>query len=147
MTFDQHLRDGFVLGRYLVGEYDLVKCVESPEQSRSGRFRRVMVSMVNAGADHPLMTLCATRFAGQANHGSATKEPGSLIHSSLPPIPDDRVTGPDRGAALSVVPDESCFMWPLTGVRTPTEGVPSLKVPGRARKEFQRACRRQTTGG
>jgi tetratricopeptide (TPR) repeat protein len=88
-----------------------------------------------------LMALCATRFAGQANHGSATKEPGSLIHSSLPPIPDDRVTGPDTGAALSVVPDESCFMWPLTGVRAPTEGVPSLKVAGRARKDFQRACK------
>jgi tetratricopeptide (TPR) repeat protein len=87
------------------------------------------------------MVLCATRFAGQANHGSATKEPGSLIHSSLPPIPDNRVTGPDTGAALSVVPDESCFMWPLTGVRAPTEGVPSLKVPGRARKDFQRACK------
>jgi Tfp pilus assembly protein PilF len=89
----------------------------------------------------PLMALCATRFAGQANHGSATKEPGSLIHSSLPPIPDDRVTGPDTGAALSIVSDESCFMWPLTGVRAPTERVPSLKVPGRARKDFQRACK------
>jgi hypothetical protein len=53
MTFDQHLRDGFVFGRYLVWEYDLVKYVEGPEQSRSGRFRCVMVSMVNAGADHP----------------------------------------------------------------------------------------------
>jgi tetratricopeptide (TPR) repeat protein len=32
-------------------------------------------------------------------------------------------------------------MWPLTGVSVPTEGVPSLKVPGRARKDFQRACK------
>jgi hypothetical protein len=53
MMFDQHLRDGFLFGRYLVWEYDLVKYVESPEQSRSGRFRRVTVSMVNAGTDHP----------------------------------------------------------------------------------------------
>jgi tetratricopeptide (TPR) repeat protein len=88
-----------------------------------------------------LMGLWTTRLGGQANHGSATKEPGSLIHSSLPPIPDDRVTGPETGAALSVASDESCFMWPLTGVRAPTEGVPSLQVPGRARKDFQRACK------
>ena len=32
-------------------------------------------------------------------------------------------------------------MWPLTGVRAPTDGFASLKVPGQARKDFQRACK------
>lgn len=88
-----------------------------------------------------LAGLCSTRLAGQATRGSASKEPGSLIHSSLPPIPDDRVTGPDTGIVFSVAPDESCFLWPLTGVRAPTAGVASLDVPGQARKDFQRACK------
>jgi len=89
-----------------------------------------------------LMALCTTRLVGQATRGSASKEPGSLIHSSLPPIPDDRVTGPaDTAAVFSVATDESCFMWPLTGVRPPAERVPSLQVPGQARKDFQRACK------
>ncbi len=85
--------------------------------------------------------LCASPLMGQATRGSATKAPGSLIHSSLPPIPDDRVTGPDPGTAFSIAPDESCFLWPLTGVRAPTAGVASLDVPGPARKDFQRACK------
>jgi tetratricopeptide (TPR) repeat protein len=88
-----------------------------------------------------LLALCATFLVGQATRGSATKAPGSLIHSSLPPIPDDRVKGPDAGTVFSVADDESCFMWPLTGVRPPTEGFASLKVPGQARKDFQRACK------
>jgi len=88
-----------------------------------------------------LAALCTTRLGGQATRGSATKAPGSLIHSSLPPIPDDRVTGPDPGTAFSVATDESCFLWPLTGVRAPTAGVASLEVPGPARKDFQRACK------
>jgi len=88
-----------------------------------------------------LMTLCATGLLGQATRGSAVKAPGSLIHSSLPPIPDGRVTGPDTAAAFSPAGDESCFMWPLTGVRAPTDGFASLKVPGQALKDFQRACK------
>ncbi len=32
-------------------------------------------------------------------------------------------------------------MWPLTGVRAPTDGFASLKVSGQARKDFQRACK------
>ena len=87
------------------------------------------------------MALCATDLLGQATRGSATNAPGSLIHSPLPPIPDDRVTAPDTAAVFSVADDESCFMWPLTGVRAPTEGFASLKVPGQARKDFQRACK------
>jgi hypothetical protein len=87
-----------------------------------------------------LVVLCATPLVGQATRGSATKEPGSLIHSPLPPVPDDRVTGPDRATPPAVAADESCFMWPLTGVRSPTAGVASLEVPGQARKDFQRAC-------
>jgi tetratricopeptide (TPR) repeat protein len=88
-----------------------------------------------------LLALCATRMVGQATRGSAVKAPGSLIRSSLPPIPDDRVKGPDAGTVFSAADDESCFMWPLTGVRAPTEGFASLKVPGQARKDFQRACK------
>lgn len=87
-----------------------------------------------------MATFLAPLLAGQANHGSATKEPGSLIHSPLPSVPDDRVTGPDRAVSASVTNDESCFMAPLTGVRSPTAGVASFTVPGRARKDFQRAC-------
>jgi tetratricopeptide (TPR) repeat protein len=84
--------------------------------------------------------LWATALLAQANHGSATKEPGSLIHSPLPEVPDDRVKGPDAAAPPPVASDESCFMWPLTGLRASTAGVASLEVPGSARKDFQRAC-------
>jgi tetratricopeptide (TPR) repeat protein len=100
------------------------------------RFRWSALALIIA-----LVPLSATRLVGQATRGSATKAPGSLIHSSLPPIPDDRVTGPDTATAFSAADDESCFMWPLTGVRPPTEGFASLKVPGQARKDFQRACK------
>src|SRR5258708_4525021 len=86
-----------------------------------------------------LMTMWATGLLGQATRGSATKAPGSLIHSPLPPIPDNRVTGPDTAAAFSPADDESCFMWPLTGVRAPTDGLASFKLSGQARKDFQRA--------
>ena len=84
--------------------------------------------------------LFATSLVAQANHGSATKEPGSLIHSPLPPVPDDRVTGPDKAAFATPADDESCFMWPLAGVRSPVAGVTSLAVPGQAQKHFRRAC-------
>ena len=84
--------------------------------------------------------LWSTLFFAQANHGSATKEPGSLIHSPLPEVPDDRVKGPDRAVPPPVAADESCFMWPLTGMRSSTAGVASLEVPSPARKDFQRAC-------
>ena len=82
--------------------------------------------------------LCSP-LGGQANHGSATKEPGSLFHSPLPQVPDNRVTGPDRELSPALA-DEFCFMWPLTGVRSPIAGVASLEVPGPARKDFQRGC-------
>jgi tetratricopeptide (TPR) repeat protein len=90
--------------------------------------------------------ICATAalwtisLNAQANHGSAIKEPGSLIRSPLPHVPDDRVTGPDKDVPPVVAADESCFMWPLTGTRSPTSGVSSLEVPGQTRKDFQRAC-------
>ena len=62
-----------------------------------GDFGFVMVSMVNADPDHPADGVVCDSLAGQATRGSATKEPGSLIHSSLPPIPDDRVTAQIQG--------------------------------------------------
>jgi len=43
-------------------------------------------------------------------------------------------------AAVAAANDESCFLSPLTGIRSPTMGVASLAVSGKARKEFQRAC-------
>jgi tetratricopeptide (TPR) repeat protein len=88
-----------------------------------------------------LTMLCTTRTVGQANHGAASKEAGSLIHDPLPRIPDDRVTGPNSAAVSSATADESCFMWPLAGVHPLTEGLASLRVNGQARKDFQRACK------
>jgi tetratricopeptide (TPR) repeat protein len=108
---------------------------------RRGNFGLAWVQWPTLAGIIALLALSAIPLAGQATRGSATKAPGSLIHSSLPPIPDDRVTGPDTKTVFSVADDESCFMWPLTGVRAPTEGFASLKVPGHARKDFQRACK------
>jgi tetratricopeptide (TPR) repeat protein len=79
-------------------------------------------------------------LAGQATRGSAIKEPGSILHSSLPHVPDDRVKGPDGATSTPTAGDESCFIWPLTGIRSSTAGVASLAVPAQARKDFQRAC-------
>lgn len=62
-----------------------------------------------------------------------------MIHNPLPAVPDDRVQGPDS-PFITAADDESCFMWPLTGIRSPTSTVASLKVPGQARKDFRRAC-------
>lgn len=86
------------------------------------------------------VVLWSSSLVGQATRGSATKQLNSLFHSPVPPVPDDRVKGPDGAAFATTSGDESCFMWPLTGVRSPTAGVASLEVPGQARKDFQRAC-------
>jgi tetratricopeptide (TPR) repeat protein len=85
--------------------------------------------------------LWTSPLAGQATRGSATKQLNSLVHSPLPPVPDDRVQGPHGVPPPIVTGDESCFMWPLTEVRSSTTGVASLEVTGQARKDFQRACR------
>lgn len=98
-------------------------------------WRRSVWALICAGA-----AICNSPLSAQANHGSATKEPGSLIRSPLPPVPDDRVKGPDAAASPAATSDESCFMWPLTGVGASTAGVASLAVQGQARKDFQRAC-------
>ncbi|HEV3207807.1 MAG TPA: tetratricopeptide repeat protein [Terriglobales bacterium] len=87
-----------------------------------------------------VVALSSTSFVGQATRGSATKQLNSLFHSPVPSVPDDRVKGPDGAPFAPATGDESCFMWPLTGVRPPTSGVTSLEVPGQARKDFQRAC-------
>lgn len=63
-----------------------------------------------------------------------------LVHNQLPNVPDDRVKGPDGAASITAAGDESCFMWPLSGIRSPTAGVTSLEVPGEARKDFERGC-------
>ncbi len=63
-----------------------------------------------------------------------------MIHSPLPHVPDDRVKGPNSAAFTVAANDEACFLWPLTGLRSPTAGVSSLAVQGQARKEFLRAC-------
>jgi tetratricopeptide (TPR) repeat protein len=126
--------------------------VSAPPEAVSVGIRKLPIASasVNIGKCTPRLSAWALVYAlaalftipvaGQANHGSAEKEPGSLIHSPLPSIPDDRVTGPDKAAPTSFSDDESCFMSPLTGVRPPIARVASLEVPGRARKDFQRAC-------
>jgi tetratricopeptide (TPR) repeat protein len=98
-------------------------------------WRRSVWALICAGA-----AICNSPLSAQANHGSATKEPGSLIRSPLPPVPDDRVKGPDAAASPATTSDESCFMWPLTEVGASTAGLASLAVQGQARKDFQRAC-------
>jgi tetratricopeptide (TPR) repeat protein len=65
---------------------------------------------------------------------------GYDFHNIVPSVPDDRVKVADSAPSTTTVGDESCFMPPLTGVRSPTTGVASLKVPGGARKDFQHAC-------
>ena len=107
-------------------------CDQMISPSGSRRFARALICAMAA--------LLALPLLGQANHGSATKEPGSLIHSPLPAVPDDRVTGPDKVASPPFTDDETCFLWPLNGVRSLTAGVATLGVPERARKDFRRAC-------
>jgi Tetratricopeptide repeat len=87
-----------------------------------------------------MATLWAVPLVAQSGHGRGRHWDDSLLHNSLPKVPDDRVLGPDSAASPTDGGDESCFMWPLNGVRSPTTGVASLEVPGQARKDFQRAC-------
>jgi hypothetical protein len=76
----------------------------------------------------------ATR-ASLGDHGF-----GYDFHNIVPSIPDDRVKLPDGPPPITTDGDESCFLAPLTGVRSPTAGVASLKVPAGARKDFLHAC-------
>jgi Tfp pilus assembly protein PilF len=89
---------------------------------------------VAAGLSPVFLTAQATR-ASLGDHGF-----GYDFHNVVPSIPDDRVKVPDSVPTAFVPGDESCFMPPLTGVRSPTEGVASLKVDGVARKAFQHGC-------
>jgi len=87
-----------------------------------------------------LAALWTVPLAGQATRGSAIKQPGTVLRSPLPRVPDDRVRGPDNTPSTTAAGDESCFLWPLTGIHSPTAGVSSLEVSGQARKDFQHAC-------
>jgi len=83
----------------------------------------------------------ATPLAAQATRASLGDHGfGYDFHNVVPSIPDDRVNVPLSVPATTRSGDESCFMSPLTGIRSPTAGVASLKVPGGARKDFQHAC-------
>jgi tetratricopeptide (TPR) repeat protein len=106
-----------------------------PDHFVAARWRRSTGVLIVAAA-----AAWSIPLAGQATRGSAEKELGSLIHSPLPHVPDDRVKGPDVEASPAAANDESCFMWPLTGVGSPTAGVASLEVPAQARKDFRHAC-------
>lgn len=64
----------------------------------------------------------------------------SMIRNQLSSVPPDRIEGLDTAAPAAAAGDELCFLSPLTGIRSPTAGVGSLGVPGKARKDFQRAC-------
>lgn len=87
----------------------------------------------------------AAPLAGQSSNGSKQHagywDDNAILQNPLSRIPDDRVKGSDRVAATPAAGDEFCFMSPLTGIRSPTAGVASLEVQGRARRDFQRACR------
>lgn len=65
----------------------------------------------------------------------------SMIRNQLSSVPPDRIEGLDTAVPAAAAGDELCFLSPLTGIRSPTTGVTSLEVPGKARKDFQRACR------
>jgi len=100
----------------------------------------------------PAFLLCAILIAGVAalwsplaaqvtqshiKHGVVYS---SMIRNQLSTVPPDRIEGLDSAAPTSTAGDEVCFLSPLTGIRSPTTGVASLEVPGKARKDFQRAC-------
>jgi Tetratricopeptide repeat len=83
----------------------------------------------------------ATPLAAQATRASLGDHGfGYDFHNVVPSVPDDRIKLPDSVPPTTTDSDESCFLSPLTGVRSPTTGVASLEVPGRARKDFARAC-------
>jgi tetratricopeptide (TPR) repeat protein len=69
-----------------------------------------------------------------------TSRYGYDFQNSFPNFPDGRAKAPDSRASASASGDESCFMPPLTGMRSPTAGVASLEVPAQPRKYFQSAC-------
>ena len=79
-------------------------------------------------------------LAAQSGHNRGRHWDDSLLHNSLPRVPDDRVKGPNSAVSPPAGGDESCFLWPLIGVRSPTATVASLEVPAQARRDFQRAC-------
>ena len=78
---------------------------------------------------------CAVPAGAQAGHTF-----GYYLDNAIPMVPDDRVKGPDAAVFATAPGDESCFLSPLTGIRSPMVGVASLHIPDRARKDFQRAC-------
>jgi hypothetical protein len=106
---------------------------------RSARVPRCALALAVIVA---ISTTWTASLAGQATRGSAEKELGSLMHSPLPHVPDDRVKGPEVSASPATANDESCFLWQLTGVGSPTAGVASLRVPEQARKDFRARLQR-----
>lgn len=95
---------------------------------------KVLICIMAAFWPAPL----AAQASAHQKHGVVYS---SLVRNQLPSVPDDRAKGPDGAASAPAARDESCFMWPLTGIRSPTTGVTSLEVSGEARKDFERACR------
>jgi tetratricopeptide (TPR) repeat protein len=81
----------------------------------------------------------AAPLAAQASQGHAF---GYYFDNAVPRFTDDRVKGSEGAAftAGAAAGDESCFLAPLTGIRSPGVAVASLQVPDRARRDFQRAC-------
>jgi tetratricopeptide (TPR) repeat protein len=112
-----------------------IRSNRGPDDFAAWQWRRSWWVLIVAAA-----TMWTIPLAGQATRGSAEKQLGSLIHSPLPHVPDERVKGPDEATPPAAADDESCFLWPLTGVSSVTAGVASLAVPEPARKDFQRAC-------
>jgi Tfp pilus assembly protein PilF len=84
---------------------------------------------------------CANPLAGQATRASLGDHGfGYDFHNIVPSVPDDRVKLPDGASPTTTDNEEFCFLMPLVGVRSPTAGVASLKVPAGARKDFHHAC-------
>jgi hypothetical protein len=96
-------------------------------------YARVVVLIVGALWTSPLAAQASRSPLGERGDGYD-------FHNALPSIPDDRVKGAESTPPATTDIDESCLMSPLTGIRPPTAGVASLKVSGRARKDFQHAC-------
>jgi tetratricopeptide (TPR) repeat protein len=105
-----------------------------PRHGDSSLLAKVLIC-VTAAFWVPQLAAQATR-ASLGDHGF-----GYDFHNIVPSVPDERVKLPEAGAPpITSDGDESCFLSPLTGVRSPTTGVASLKVPGSARKDYQHAC-------
>ena len=100
-----------------------------------------MVSMVKRDPDHRAGGVVFDSIGWTGHSWFGQQRAGSLIHSSLPPIPDDRVTG--SGYRDSVFGRARRVLFPVAADRGsgPHRWSRVLGCAGQARKDFQRACK------